>query len=932
MRIQEAIDIIDDVLYRETSKYPQINDKEAKSRLESAKTGLETIMGSSLEKGDLTVPQSLSKYLKNMDAVTLERATDIDSAVTAWRRDRDNRNERDGGADMKGKTKKQIRKNPFFWVVFCIFIAMIVFAFVAAFVPEERIPTWVTFLFSPIGMLGALLQLALALREWRSDMRHGEEGSKTQDGPSPDISIKKYTVNGNIYINKGLPVLAIVGIIVIGIVAIVVAMVFSVNGNKSSASSNANGTTNGSQYPESPSTGDTTGETPENPLLEYEGFDVTINDDGETVTVSISTQKEGPDIEFPRYVPINGAPYRVTAVGRAGLANNDKIRSVNLSTSVERIESGAFANFSALKEISIPDSVIYIGQDAFLGCTDLKDVNANSLESWYKIEFDGENSNPLSLNDDSVLTIGHKPITGEQTVKDVSVIPAYTFQNTTITQVTFENGVTEIGKNAFFNCIQLATVWNKSELNIEKGSTENGCAGFYAEHIYKVDLKTGRIATDDGYLFDESNGPSLVGYSGSAETLILPSTAPHGTAYEIAAGVFRGNASITSVTIPAGVTGFGNSAFYDCGSLTSVVIPDSVTSLGYSVFYGCPIEEATMPTGAISAIPKNNLQKVVLTSGEIAENAFRYCSTLTDVTFENAVTSIGDYAFGSCSSLTNIEIPDSVNSIGDYAFGFCNSLTSIEIPDSVNSIGERAFGGCSGLTSVTIGKGLIFIGEDAFLSCFKLIEVWDNSPLEIQKGSSENGGLGRYAKYIYTNNEKSKQILTDDGYIFYEDQEEIYLLEYTGKETRLTLPAASPSGKKYSIYKLAFKDSSLISVTISNGVTSIGDFALYNCSSLTTIVISDSVTSIGNYAFGGCSSLATIVIPNSVTLINNYAFCGCESLESIVIPDSVTYIGGYAFYGCSSLTIYCEAQKRPGSWWSSWNPDDRPVVWGYKAS
>jgi len=44
----------------------------------------------------------------------------------------------------------------------------------------------------------------------------------------------------------------------------------------------------------------------------------------------------------------------------------------------------------------------------------------------------------------------------------------------------------------------------------------------------------------------------------------------------------------------------------------------------------------------------------------------------------------------------------------------------------------------------------------------------------------------------------------------------------------------------------------------------------------------------------------------------------------------VTSIGYYAFAYCSSLTIYCEAESQPSDWDKEWNPDNRPVEWGYK--
>ena len=106
------------------------------------------------------------------------------------------------------------------------------------------------------------------------------------------------------------------------------------------------------------------------------------------------------------------------------------------------------------------------------------------------------------------------------------------------------------------------------------------------------------------------------------------------------------------------------------------------------------------------------------------------------------------------------------------------------------------------------------------------------------------------------------------------------------------------SGKNSPFYY----NSSVKSVIIENGVTSIGNQAFYGCASLTSITIPDSVTSIGEYAFYGCTSLASITIPNSVTSICYSAFSGCTSLTSVTIPDSVTSIGHSAFYNCTGLT------------------------------
>ena len=67
-----------------------------------------------------------------------------------------------------------------------------------------------------------------------------------------------------------------------------------------------------------------------------------------------------------------------------------------------------------------------------------------------------------------------------------------------------------------------------------------------------------------------------------------------------------------------------------------------------------------------------------------------------------------------------------------------------------------------------------------------------------------------------------------------------------------------------------------------------------------------------------------------ILLVVCLVFCGCDNLTSIIIPKSVTSMGKFVFGDCYSLTIYCEAKTKPKVWSVEWNPDKRPVVWGYK--
>ena len=80
---------------------------------------------------------------------------------------------------------------------------------------------------------------------------------------------------------------------------------------------------------------------------------------------------------------------------------------------------------------------------------------------------------------------------------------------------------------------------------------------------------------------------------------------------------------------------------------------------------------------------------------------------------------------------------------------------------------------------------------------------------------------------------------------------------------------------------------------VTYSVTSIGDYAFWDCSDLTSVTIPNSVTSIGNWAFSYCSGLTSVTIPNSVTSIGRGAFLLCSGLTSVTLPNSVTSIGEY---------------------------------------
>ncbi|MBQ8283295.1 MAG: leucine-rich repeat domain-containing protein, partial [Paraprevotella sp.] len=114
-------------------------------------------------------------------------------------------------------------------------------------------------------------------------------------------------------------------------------------------------------------------------------------------------------------------------------------------------------------------------------------------------------------------------------------------------------------------------------------------------------------------------------------------------------------------------------------------------------------------------------------------------------------TSSAFYPWSSfADNIKSVEFTSSVTSIGESAFEDCSSLTSVTIPSSVTSIGDFAFWKCSSLTSVTIPEGVTSIGDYAFNRCYNLKIVYNNSSLDIVKGSEAHGYVAFYADIVFT--------------------------------------------------------------------------------------------------------------------------------------------------------------------------------------
>lgn len=126
-----------------------------------------------------------------------------------------------------------------------------------------------------------------------------------------------------------------------------------------------------------------------------------------------------------------------------------------------------------------------------------------------------------------------------------------------------------------------------------------------------------------------------------------------------------------------------------------------------------------------------------------------------------------------------------------------------------------------------------------------------------------------------------------------------YAFYYYTKLNSIEIPSNILSVGKYSFYY-----SSVQSVVLNNGVTTIKDYAFRNCKSLKSIVIPNTVSSLGQYTFAACTALESVTLSESVETLSNSVFSGCAALKSIKIPSSVQRIYSSAFENCTSMEYY----------------------------
>ena len=588
------------------------------------------------------------------------------------------------------------------------------------------------------------------------------------------------------------------------------------------------------------------------------------------------------------------------------------VTEICIGDGVTRVGARAFYNYGNAAKITLPDSVVSVGEYAFGDCQAVTELNfGNGLTTVEEGAFSYLKGLTSLELPDSLTTIGELGFNSCQNVKTIKfpanlkTIGPWAFQDFAVTSLTIPEGVESIGQYAFNFCGKLTSISLPSTLKTI------GLGAFNGTGLTSLTIPAG---------VENLEGNPLVG----AKSLNSVSVNSQNTSYRAANGILYTYDYATvigclpkrtgSVTLDSRVTAIGPSAFRSC-QISGITLPEGLKTIGKEAFYYCSkLTNVAIPAGVTA----------------IEAGAFQSCTSLASVTLGEGLTAIGDWAFCSCSALTAIELPDSVTSIGVRALSNCASLTEITVPAGVAEIGGYCFSSNKNLTTVTFKGAAPAIESSTFYGMNLTCYYPETDASWTEDARQQYGGTLTWVAYdpcenghAYTNGVCT---VCGNAEILYEgtcgtnltwtlDAKGVLTVSGTGDMASYVGPFGS--GTKAPWYDCKSK---IREVRIEAGVTSVGanafndvdkltkvslpkgivleEFAFYN-SGLTELVLPENAVLEGRMVFDG-TPVTSVTVPGTARL-SDYAFQGCDQLTELILGEGLEVIANGAFRNCSAL-------------------------------
>ena len=372
---------------------------------------------------------------------------------------------------------------------------------------------------------------------------------------------------------------------------------------------------------------------------------------------------------------------------------------------------------------------------------------------------------------------------------------------------------------------------------------------------------------------------------------------------------FEGNTGLTTLTLPGRVTHIGQNAFANCSALASVTIDPSATNaqmtIGKGAFQYTGLTSLTIPSRVVGIE-----QEAFADCASLGPVTFESGSTpLTIGSTDQSVN--GDHPFYDSNNITSLKLNrELVKAHGDVSMNLFKNhtnLVSVELGENVQTIyGEMFYN--TAIAQLAIPGTVTCIKENAFSNCQSLTNVKflknnSGTPLTIDTPNESYYSNGNYNLFRGSNNIHTLYLYRE--FEAADEREYMGLFEGHTALTNITIGEQVKTIHHHMFYNAGGKDGNNIGkITIPSSVKSIESGAFRECK-VSNIVIngsSDKTTPriINGSAFEGCT-LTSITIPEGVTTIGLYAFFNCSNLTAITIPGTVTEIGEGAFKGCTSL-------------------------------